>query len=144
MKTPSRLSLAAVTSLVCAVAQAQVKTDDPWFRAFVAGQKASGAFIKLQSNKTSGVVEARSPVAGVVEIHEMAMDGGVMKMRAIPSLDLVAGKPVERKPCGYHVMPMAPKNQVKPGGEVPPTPVFEGSDGKKQARAMIEVQLKAA
>jgi len=56
------------------------QVQEPWGRATVAGQKANGAFMKLHSPQPARLVEARSSVAGVVEIHEMAMDGGVMKM----------------------------------------------------------------
>jgi VCBS repeat-containing protein len=73
-------------------------------------------------------------VAGVVEIHEMAMDGNAMKMRALPKagLDLPAGKAVALKPGGYHVMLMGLKQQLKAGDTVPLTLVVEGKDGKKE------------
>jgi len=130
-------ALLGLLSLSGAV-MAQVQVQEPWVRATVAGQKATGAFMKLHSPQPTRLVEARSPVAGVVEIHEMAMDGGVMKMRAIPGLPITAGQTVELKPGGYHVMLMDLKGQVKPGDEVPLTLVFEGGDGKKQT-----LELKA-
>ena len=77
-------------------------------------------------------------MAGVVEVHEMAMEGNVMKMRAIGSLALPAGKTVELKPGGYHVMLMDLKGQVKDGDAVPVTLVVEGKDGKRQ-----NIELKA-
>ena len=57
---------------------------------------------------------------------------GVMKMRAVPSLALPAGKAVDLKPGGYHVMLMDLKGQVKEGDTVPVTLVVEGKDGKRQ------------
>jgi copper(I)-binding protein len=78
-------------------------------------------------------------LAGVVEVHEMSMDGGVMKMRAIPSLALPAGKAVDLKPGGYHVMLMDLKGQVKDGDTVPVTLVVEGKDGKRQ-----NIEIKAS
>jgi copper(I)-binding protein len=72
-----------------------------------------------------------------VEIHEMAMDGNVMKMRAIPGLELPAGKTVELKPGGYHVMLMDLKKELKAGDTVPLTLVVEGADKKRET---IEVK----
>lgn len=112
-------------------AQAQVTVKDAWVRATVAQQKATGAFMQLQSAQDAKLISAQSPVAGVVEVHEMSMDGGVMKMRAIPSLALPAGKAVDLKPGGYHVMLMDLKQQVKGGESVPLTLVFEDAAKKR-------------
>jgi hypothetical protein len=74
---------------------------------------------------------ASSPVAGVVEIHEMAMEKDIMKMRALPNgLDLPAGKAVELKPGGYHVMLMDLKQQMKEGAVVPLILQVKAPDGK--------------
>jgi copper(I)-binding protein len=70
----------------------------------------------------------------------MAMDGGVMKMRAVDGLTLPMGKAVELKPGGYHVMLMDLKSQVKEGDAVPLTLVFETKDGKQQT---LEVKAPA-
>ncbi len=141
--------LAASACLLSNAALAQVTVKDAWVRATVAQQKATGAFMQLQSAQEARLVAAQSPAAGVVEVHEMAMDGGVMKMRAVPSLALPAGKAVELKPGGYHVMLMDLKAQVKDGDTVPMTLVVEGKDGKRQnievkavARAMTQPTQK--
>ena len=110
---------------------------DPWIRGTVAQQKATGMFAQLSSAGGGKLVSASSPVAGVVEIHEMVMDGSVMKMRAIPALDLPAGKTVDLKPGGYHVMLMDLKQELKPGQTVPVTLVIEGADKKRET---IEVK----
>ena len=132
----SAFVLAMTVSLA---AQAQVTVKDAWVRATVPQQKATGAFMQLQSAQDAKLLSVQSPVAGVVEVHEMAMDGGVMKMRAVPSLALPAGKAVELKPGGYHVMLMDLKGQVKDGDTVPVTLVVEGQDGKRQT-----IEIKAA
>jgi len=116
---------------------AQVTVSEPWVRATVASQKASGAFMTLTAARGTRLVEARSPVAGVVEIHEMALENNVMRMRAIAGLDLPAGKPVELKPGGYHVMLMALKGPLNTGEVVPITLVFEGPD---KSRETLEVR----
>jgi copper(I)-binding protein len=113
-------------------AQAQVTVQDPWVRATVPQQKATGLFASVTSAKGGRVVAASSPVADVVEIHEMAMDNQVMRMRAIAALELPAGKAVELKPGGFHVMLMGLKQQVKEGDTVPVTLVVEGADGKRE------------
>ncbi len=132
--------VAASAIFLSAIAQAQVTVKDAWVRATVAQQKATGAFMQLQSAQDAKLVGAQSPVAGVVEVHEMAMDGNVMKMRAMPSLSLPAGKSVELKPGGYHVMLMDLKGQIKDGDTVPVTLIVEGKDGKRQS---IEVKAPA-
>lgn len=115
---------------VCAFAQ--VRVNEPWVRATVPQQKVTGAFMQLSSSRAMRLVEARSPVAGVVEIHEMAMDQGIMRMRQVPGVDLPAGKTVDLKPGGYHVMLMELKRQLKEGESVPITLVLEGKDKKRE------------
>ena len=119
-------------------AQAQTTVKDPWVRGTVAGQKATGMFGQVTSTTGGKLVAASSPMAGVVEIHEMAMDGNVMKMRAVSGLELPAGKAVDLKPGGYHVMLMDLKQELKPGDAVPVTLVIEGPGGKRES-----VEIKA-
>lgn len=140
------VAMTALSTVMSSAALAQVTVKDAWVRATVAQQKATGAFMQLQSAQDMRLVGARSPVAGVVEVHEMAMSGDVMRMRAIPSLALPAGKPVDLKPGGYHVMLMDLKAAVKDGDTVPVTLIVEGADGQRQnveVKAMVR-GLKAA
>ena len=135
--TPLRWSfLAAAALLVALPAAAQVTVTDPWIRGTVQGQMATGAFMKLQSAKDARLVEAASPVAGVVEIHEMTLENNVMRMRAVKAVSLPAGRVVELKPGGYHVMLMDLKQQMKEGEVVPVTLVVETA-GRREA---IEVR----
>ena len=134
-----RVVVSFAVLLAAFAAQAQVTVKDAWVRATVVQQKATGAFMQLQSSQDAKLISAQSPVAGVVEVHEMTMDGGVMKMRAVPSLALPAGKTVDLKPGGYHVMLMDLKGQVKDGDTVLVTLVVEGKDGKRQ-----NIEIKAA
>ncbi len=119
-------------------AQSSVKIDDAWVRGTVAQQKATGAFMRLTAQRDARLVAVSSPVAGLVEIHEMSLDNGVMKMRAIPDLSLPAGRTVELKPGGYHVMLMDLKAQVATDQPVPLTLVFETQGGQRE-----QVELKA-
>ena len=110
-----RFTLSMSLALATFAVSAQVTVSEPWVRATV-------------------------PLAGVVEVHEMAMDAGVMKMRAIDGLALPMGKAVELKPGSYHVMLMDLKSQVKEGDAVPLTLTFETKDGKRQT---LEVKAPA-
>jgi copper(I)-binding protein len=133
--TKTWIPLLLATAAVAAQAQTAVK--DPWVRATVAGQKATGLFAQITSAAGGRLVAASSPAAGIVEVHEMAMDGNVMKMRAVPALDLPAGKAVELRPGGYHVMLMELKQPLKAGDTVGVTLVVEGAGGKRES---IEVK----
>jgi hypothetical protein len=127
-----RITLAALALAAMLPAQAQTTVKDAWVRGTVAQQKATGMFARITSATGGKLVAASSPVAGVVEIHEMAMEGSVMKMRAVPGLELPAGKAVDLKPGGYHVMLMDLKQQLKAGETVPVTLVIEAADGKRE------------
>ncbi len=121
-------------------AAAQVTVSDAWVRGTVAGQKVTGAFMQLNSKADATLVGVASPVAKIVEIHEMKDDGGgVMKMKAIDKLPLPAGRPVELKPGGYHVMLFDLKQPLKEGDIVPLTLTLEDKAGKKST-----VEVKAA
>ena len=134
-------TLLALTASAWAQAPANVDVKDAWVRATVAQQKSTGAFMQLTAKADTRVVGASSPIAGVVQIHEMAMDKDVMRMRELGAgLPLPAGKVVELKPGGYHVMMMDLKGQVKAGDVVPLTFVLEGKDGK---RSTLDVKATA-
>jgi copper(I)-binding protein len=109
----------------------QVQVQDAWARATIGAQSATGAFMKLTAPQSTRLVEVRSSAAGIVEVHEMKLEGDVMRMRAVDALPLAAGQTVELKPGGYHVMLMDLKGPVKAGDAVPLTLVFEGADGKR-------------
>jgi copper(I)-binding protein len=134
---PILLAIAAASLVLPAVAAAQsVEVKDAWTRATAPGQKAGGVFMQLRSAQGAAVVSAQSPVATTVEIHEMSMDGNVMRMRAIPKLDLPAGQTVELKPGGYHVMLIDLKQPLKKGEKVPVTLRVEGKDRQVQEVAV--------
>ena len=78
-----------MTCAGCALA-ADVKVDGPWVRGTVAGQKATGAFMAITASDGAALVSASSPLAGVVELHTMSMDDGVMRMRPVPKIIFIA------------------------------------------------------
>ncbi len=119
---------------------------DGWVRATVQGQKATGAFMKITAKNQAKLVAGSSPAAGVVEIHEMKMDKDVMKMAALTSgLDLPAGKTVELKPGGYHVMLMDLKAPLAADSTVPVTLTFQDAKGNKTTQELkLPVKAMAA
>ena len=124
-------TLALIAAMACSAVYAQtVDIKDAWARTSVQGQKATGAFMKITAKDGAKLVSASSPAAGVTEVHEMKMDGDIMKMRAVQGgLDLPAGKTVELKPGGYHVMLMDLKAALPKDSTVPLTLVFKDAKG---------------
>jgi copper(I)-binding protein len=126
------LLVAALAAGGALPAAAQVAVADPWVRGTVAGQTATGLFMELRSPTATTLVAVASPLAAVVEVHEMKMEGGVMRMGALPRLPLPAGKPVQLQPGGYHVMLMGLKQPLKQGDVVPVTLTFQDARGDRQ------------
>ena len=97
-----------------------IKIEDAYTRATVPGQKVAGGFMKIESKGAADqLVSASSPVAGEVQLHEMAMDGNVMKMRQVKDIAIPAGGSVELKPGGLHLMFMNIKAPLAAGETVP-------------------------
>ena len=139
MKLSKHLIATAFTTVCAMSAFAQnVTVTDAWARATVQGQKATGAFMKITAKDNAKLLSASSPVAGVVEIHEMKMDKDVMRMSALANgLDLPAGKAVELKPGSYHVMLMDLKAPLLKDTTVPMTLTLQDAKGVKS-----KVELK--
>lgn len=146
MKNPHILDsvprfLAAALLAWAGSAWSQVTVSNAWVRATVPGQQATGMFATLTAKQDSTLVSASSPVAGTVEVHEMKMEGDVMKMRAVPALALPAGQAVSLKPGSYHVMLMGLKKPLPDGSSVPLKLVIEDAQ-KKQTTLDIKVPVK--
>lgn len=125
---PRCLAALLAAGLVSAV-HAQVTVDGAWARATVPNQSATGAFMRLTAQKDVVLTGASSPVAGIVEVHEMWLDQGIMRMRAANRLALKAGQTIELKSGGLHIMMMDLKKQIKAGERVPLTLSFKAADG---------------
>jgi copper(I)-binding protein len=112
--------------------------EAPWIRATPGGAKIAGGYMKITNTgkETDRLIGGTLAAAGRFEVHEMSMEGGVMKMRHLPKgLEIKPGESVEFKPGGYHVMFMDLKQGLKEGATVKGTLVFEKA-GK------IEVEYK--
>jgi len=146
MKMPAALlTIKTEGSSNVAVANANVTISDSWVRPTVAGQKATGAFMKITAKENSKLLSVSSPIAGVAEVHEMKMEKDVMKMAAITSLDLPAGKAVELKPGSYHIMLMDLKSPVEKGAKLPLTLRFQDAKGGKfQVELLLDATLPTA
>jgi copper(I)-binding protein len=139
------LLAAGVLATFNALAQAPaVKVEGAWARATVPGQKGTGAFMTLTAQQGFRLVGVASPVAGVAEIHEMKMEGDVMRMRAITALDLPAGKSVALRPGGYHLMLMDLKQPLVKDTQVPVTLRFADAQGKtSEMQLSLPIALSA-
>jgi periplasmic copper chaperone A len=116
------VALALAASPLATLAQdAAIRVEGAWARASVQGQSGTGAFMTLTAAEPLTLVGVSTPVAGVAELHEMKMEGDVMKMRALQALALPAGRAVELKPGGHHLMLMELKTPLRPDTTVPVT-----------------------
>lgn len=151
MRHPSFRSFAAlffVALSLPAIADAagddvHVRVDRAWARATLPAQMASGAYMTVTSATPVRIVGVSSPDAGVAQVHQMTMNGTTMKMQAVDALELPAGKPVELKPGGYHVMLMDLKRPLKVGDKLPLTLRVEGPD-KKITEETVSVEVRDA
>ena len=121
-------SLARLASLVflfaglaSAAAAQPVKVTEAWVRAPVAGQTVVGGYMEIVSPVHALLIGVASPVAGRAELHATAMDGGVMRMRQVDSIELPPAQAVRLAPGGLHVMLIDLKGPLKPGDRVPLT-----------------------
>lgn len=122
-----------------------VDVRNAWVRSTVAAQTASGAFMEITSRDTAQLVGVSTPVADGAEVHEMRMDGNVMKMRAVEKLTLPAGKPVVLGPGGYHLMLLGLKHPLTAGSRVPLALQIESAGGKRSTVSVsAEVRDAAA
>ena len=121
-----------------------VQVGGAWVRATVPGQQGSGAFMSLTSKVATRLVGVSSPAAGIAELHEMKMEGDIMKMRPVAGLDLPAGKTVALKSGGYHLMLMDLKQTLVKGSSVPMTLRFKDARGvESQLDISVAVSLVA-
>lgn len=139
--------LVAISTMMAGFAASAMAQDvavkNAWVRTSVPGQSATGAFMTITAKQDTRLVGIVTPVAGVAEVHEVKMDGSVMKMRAVEGgLVLPAGQPVELKPGGgYHVMLMDLKAALPKDSMVPMTLVLTDAKGLE---SRVELQVPVA
>jgi periplasmic copper chaperone A len=134
------LMFAALGALAAqAASAANVSVTDAWARATMPGQKVSGAYMQIRADADARLIGASSPAVPRVEVHEMKMDGDVMRMREVQAIDLPKGKTVSLQPGGFHIMLMNLPKPIAAGEIIPLTLVVE-SEGKRQN---VEVKAEA-
>lgn len=111
-----------------AIQHGALKIETPWSRATPPGAKVAAGYLTIinTGDVPDRLVAAKTEIAGRTEIHEMTMDNGVMRMRALPDgVAIAPGATEVLKPGGNHVMFMALRAGIKTGDEVKVTLTFE-------------------
>lgn len=138
------LMAVALSFTAPAFAQSPLQVDAAWVRTSVPGQSGTGAFMRLTASEPLTLVGVSTPVAGIAEVHEMKMEGDVMRMRPLSSLSLPAGQAVELKPGGYHVMLMDLKAPLTAQTRVPLTLLLrDAKGGERRVELQVPVALRA-
>ena len=139
-----KLSLLAAGLIASAGAFAgaadQVTVQDPYVRLAPPNAPATGAFMVIRNagDKDVKVVKADNPVSRVTELHTHLNEGGVMKMRPVPAIDVKAGGEAVLKPGGLHVMLIDLKAPMKEGDTVPLTLTFDDGSTKKVDAKLVK------
>ncbi|MDP2029339.1 MAG: copper chaperone PCu(A)C [Thiobacillus sp.] len=126
------LIFAAIAALTTQpIWSANISVTDAWARATVPGQPVSGAYMQIHADADARLLSVSSPAVPRVEIHEMKIDGGVMRMREVKAIELPQGKTVALQPGGFHLMLI---NLPKPivAGDIIPLTLLVESGGKQQ------------
>lgn len=131
---PAAVEQAAIPSQV----QDGISVQNAWVRPTVGEQDATGAYLTITSQEPLALVGVATPAAEIAEVHEMKMDGDIMRMRMAQRIEIKAGEPLELKPGGYHVMLMALSAPVESGQEIELSLQFEKPDGSR-----VEMPVKA-
>jgi hypothetical protein len=144
---PALRAFCVLAALAAPVAFAQsttssVKVENAWARATAPGQKTGSVYLDLTSASNAALVAAGSPLAERAELHSMSTEGGVMRMRALPRVELPAGQTVKLAPGGMHVMLVDLKQPLKAGDKVPLTLSVQAS-GMSLTTLKIEAEVRA-
>lgn len=140
LKTPAVL-LQVLSARDLAQLRALPKVEGGWVRSMVAGQQSTGGYMTLTASEPMQLLGISTPAADTAEVHQMKMEGDIMRMRAVPQLDLPAGQAVELKPGGYHIMLMELKQPLTSGMTVPLTLLLRNAKG---VDSKLELQLPVA
>jgi copper(I)-binding protein len=100
----------------------------PWLRATPGGAKVAAGYLRITNtgSEPDRLISASTPLASRGEVHEMAVQNGVMHMRPLAQgLTIEPGKNVELRPGGFHLMFHDLKGGFKEGETVDVTLTFE-------------------
>lgn len=127
----SAVFIASILISACSK-QDSIEIKNQWVRASNDGQDVSAAYMTIVSNEDTSLIAIDSDVADVIEIHSMSMENGVMKMRMLDTLDLIADKPTELSPGGFHLMLFDLKKPLTAGKEAHFTLHFKNKAGQEK------------
>jgi copper(I)-binding protein len=113
----------------------------PWARATVPGQKVGGVYMVIVARENLRLTGVKSAAAETAEVHRMKMENGMMRMRAVPFLELPAGKPVRLEPGGYHVMLFDLRQSLMAGQKLKLELTVEDAS-KRQHRVAVEAVVR--
>ena len=136
------LALAALAAMPAAAQEAKVGDiviTQAWSRATPKGSPVAAGYLTIRNTGSTAdkLIAAETTAAKVTQVHEMSMEGGVMKMRQMTNgLDIPAGKTVELKPGGYHIMLMDLARPLAQGDDYKITLVFEHA-----GKATVDVKV---
>ncbi len=127
------LALSLLTLTTAVIAQhgtnaGALVIEAPWTRATPGGAKVAGGFLKITNTGRTPdrLIGGTLPPAASVEVHEMSMSDGIMKMRRLEKgLEIAPGASIELKPGSYHMMFMGLSEGLTAGGTIRGTLVFE-------------------
>jgi periplasmic copper chaperone A len=141
----ARAALAAGGAVLAAAAHAQpASVKDAWVRAPVPGQKVAGVYMEIVSRTSAALVAVASPIAARAELHSMALEDGVMKMRPLERIELPAGQAVKLAPGGLHVMLFDLKQSLKRGEKVPITLTVLQLDSGSRSVFTVRAEVRDA
>ncbi|MEP6678781.1 MAG: copper chaperone PCu(A)C, partial [Betaproteobacteria bacterium] len=123
----------------------ELRVGHPYARATPPGARAGGAYFTVENRgaQDDRLIAVASPVAAAAEIHSMAMEGNVMRMRAAGAIDLPAGARIALQPGGFHVMLLDLKRPLVAGERIPLTLTFERA-GALEVILAVESMVPAA
>jgi hypothetical protein len=129
----------ALSPMACAASKDAIVVSEAWARPTI-GSSTQGVIYLTITNKGSAsdtLTTASTPAAGKVEFHAMDMSGGMMKMRAMPSVAIAAGESIEFSPGGNHIMLEDVTSPLKTGDTIELTLTFE-----KAGNVIVQVPVK--
>ena len=118
-----------------------VQVREPSAKATVPGQKVGGVYMNMVARENLRLTGVKSAVAETAEVHQMKMENGMMRMRAVPSLELPAGKMVKLEPGGYPIMLFDLRQSLVAGQKLKLELTVEDAS-KRQHRVAVEAVVR--
>ncbi len=131
---------------VLAGAADNVSVQDPYVRLAPPNAAATAAFMVIRNtgDKDVKVVKADNPVSKATELHTHLNEGGVMKMRPVPAIEIRAKGEAVLRPGGLHVMMIDLKAPMKEGDSVPITLTFDDGSSKQVDARVVKATAAPA